>query len=362
MSRESDPFPVRRVDSVEPRQQDARWLIETLWSAEGVGVLGGAPRSLKTWLATELSIAVAAGTNALGRFPTRVQGPVLFFGAEDEAEDLRIRIEGIAAVRGIRFPGLPIFILDSPQLSLDSPDHLLRLRKTIESYSPTLLVFDPFVRLVQNTDENSATDVSAVLGSLRAIQREFHCAIVVTHHTRKMPSAHLGQMLRGSGDFAAWSSSALYITCHGHQLLLRAEHRNAPAPAPLRLWLESKPHPHLCVADPPSPPTNAPAGSPAPDNRVAAVIQCLSLSPERAKTTVELRETLRIRKATLVGILVKLRDHGIAIRTAAGWRLQHNGQQIEMHETQTPHGEGTDSPESAAPASSRGALPSRRVK
>jgi hypothetical protein len=70
--------------------------------------------------------------------------------------------------------------------------------------------------------------VATILASLRELQRSHNVAIVVVHHTRKNQRASQnGQALRGSGDFHAWSDSALYLN-HDHDVLrLTVEHRSA---------------------------------------------------------------------------------------------------------------------------------------
>ncbi len=84
-----EPFPVRRVASVKARPENHKWLVESLWLASGVGILGGAPKVGKTFLAAEIAVAVAAGDQALG-CPARMSGPVLFYGAEDDLPDLSV--------------------------------------------------------------------------------------------------------------------------------------------------------------------------------------------------------------------------------------------------------------------------------
>ncbi len=116
---------------------------------------------------------------------------------------LRQRFEALAIARGNVLAELPIYLLDVAALSLDRPGDLRRMRASIEQCRPRRLVLDPFVRLVAKVDENSASEVSAVLGSLRALQRDYDVAVLLVHHTRKSPAARPGQALRGSGDFAA---------------------------------------------------------------------------------------------------------------------------------------------------------------
>jgi RecA-family ATPase len=208
MPQPSDPrsdksLPFCHVAAVDPKPKEAMWLVESLWAASGVGIIAGAPKALKTWFATELAIAVASGKDALARFPVKLKGPVLVYAAEDDLPAMRSRFQSVADARGVDLKDTPIYLIDLPSLRLDDDLQLRRLRATVADLHPRLLVLDPFIRIV-NLDENSSQAVSAVLGSLRALQREHDVAIAVVHHLRKTLSGHLGQQLRGSGDFAAW--------------------------------------------------------------------------------------------------------------------------------------------------------------
>ena len=307
----SEPFPVRHVAEVEPVAPELLWLIEWLWLAFGVGVLGGAPKTCKTWIAAEIALAVASGRAAFGHFAVRQPGPVLFFGAEDSLPALRTRFEGIAAQRGLDLASVPLYLLDVAQLRLDRLDQLARLRTTIAAYSPRLLVLDPFVRLAR-VDENSAAEVSAVLGSLRDLQRAHDLAILLVHHARKASGASPTQAFRGSGDFGAWGDSNLHVTRRGDELRLHLEHRSAAAPEPLRLRLVTEPTPHLALI----------GGDAAP--LVAAndlqqdLLSRIAASP-RPRSTTELREAVRRRKADVVAALDDLLAAGLVQRSKRGW-------------------------------------------
>jgi hypothetical protein len=43
-SEQDDGFPIIRIAEVQPRPPEGRWLIESLWAASGVGVVGGLPK------------------------------------------------------------------------------------------------------------------------------------------------------------------------------------------------------------------------------------------------------------------------------------------------------------------------------
>src|SRR5438093_647942 len=229
----------------------------SLWSADGVGVIGGAPKVGKTWLALDIAVSVATGTPALGCFPVSQPGPVLLYGAEDAPADLRARLAAIAAARGLGLGDLDLGLIVAPTLRLDAARDRARLRATLDRYRPRPLLLDPLVRL-HRIDENSAGEMSAVLGELRALQRAYQLAyqlalaLVLVHHLRKYAGARGagGQALRGSGDLHARGDSNLYLRRRDRQLVLGIEHRAAPAPPPCRLELATDPAPHLRVLAP----------------------------------------------------------------------------------------------------------------
>jgi hypothetical protein len=307
-----EPFPVRHVAQVAPRPKEATWLVEPLYGLAAAGVVAGAPKTCKTWLAAELALAVGTGLPALGRFPVRRTGPVLFFGAEDDQPALRTRFEALARARGARLEDAHVYLLDVAELRIDLREHVARLERTIERLSPVLVVLDPFVRIAR-VDENSATEVSAVLGSLRTIQRQNGTAILLAHHMRKSPAGHLGYQLRGSGDFAAWYDSGLYLARRDGDLVLTIEHRGAPTPPPIRLHLAEGADPHLAVVD-----AAPPAAAEEPDSLRAALLARLERSP-RPVTTVELRDALHRRKQDVVVALEALARDGLVARERGGW-------------------------------------------
>ena len=310
------PFPVRPVHEVEARSSERRWLIDELFTSASVGLLGGPPKAFKTWVAAELALAVATGTKAFGRFAAPDPGPVLFFGAEDPPPDLRTRFDGIARARRLDLTKVPLLLLDIAQLRLDDAAHLDRLHRTVALHKPRLLVLDPFVRLVAGLDENSARDVSTVLGALRTLQRERNVTILLVHHMRKSPAAHPAQQLRGSGDFSAWLDSGLYLTRHGDDRVLVVEHRSAPPPPPFRLRLVPGDTPHLAIQDAEA----ADAAAAAVDPLQARVVERLHATP-RPQPTEALRVALRVRKADLLAALRGLADRGLVTKTEHGWTL-----------------------------------------
>jgi len=222
-----------------PREESAqRWLVDQLWGASSVGVIGGAPKCSKTWLGLDLALSVATGTPCLGEYAVPEPGPVLVYLAEDALPLVRERVAGMARHRGLNLQSVEIHVITAPTLRLDLDPHRTRLFETAKRLRPRLLLLDPLVRL-HGIDENNAGEVAELLAYIRSLQRRLDLSVVLVHHTRKNAAggAAAGQGLRGSSDIHAFGDSNLYLRRTKEHLVLSSEHRAAPAAPPVSLQL-----------------------------------------------------------------------------------------------------------------------------
>jgi len=308
-------LPVVPAGKLPTQAPEQRWLVEQVWSAEAVGIIGGEPKCGKSLLALDLAVSVASATACLGRFPTARAGRVLLFAAEDPLHVVRERLEGLTASRHLDLQRLPLYVITAPSLRLDQDDHRNRLCQTVAKITPVLLVLDPFVRL-HAIDENAAGEVAPVLAFLRQLQRKHHLAVALVHHARKDAGrARPGQALRGSSEFHAWGDSNLYLRRRDALLRLSVEHRAARPPDALTLELCADP-PLLRVADTPTT-TDAPPSALSPAQRIEHALATAS-APLGVR---ELRTACRIRSETLCATLDALATAGRVIKSAAGYTL-----------------------------------------
>jgi hypothetical protein len=311
-----EPLPVVAVGELAPAAARAGWLIEQLWSAQAVGVIGGAPKSAKTWLALELAVSVASATPALGCFAVAQPGPVLLYTAEDRPEQIQARLEHLARARALELRGLDLGLILAPTLRLDHAVDRARLRRTLHDRRPQLLILDPLVRL-HGLDENSATEVAALLGELRALQRQYAVAVLVVHHLRKnAPGQPDGRALRGSSDLHAGGDSNLDLRRRDDRFLLVIEHRAAPPPPPLTLELATDPTVHLRLVTAHDSQDDQPARGLA-DRVLAALAEA-----GRPLSRETLRDTLHTRNATLGDVLARLRPERKIVRADGGFALR----------------------------------------
>lgn len=307
------PLPVVRVGDLPCQDTPRRWLVEHLWGASAVGVIGGAPKCSKTWLGLDLALSVATGTASLGRYAVSEPGPVLVYLAEDALPVVRERVAGMARQRGLELARVELHVITASTLRLDRELHRVQLREAAQRLRPRLLLLDPLVRL-HGLDENNASEVAGLLAYLRQLQRQLDLAVMLVHHTRKNATGGVasGQTLRGSSDLHAFGDSNLYLRRAQDRLLLSSEHRAAPASPPVYLQLVSTPAEttHLEVVA-------VPQGQRQGDLQ-QQVLELLA--PGEVLTRTKLREALGVKNERLGQVLESLERAGRIRRTPAGWQ------------------------------------------
>jgi len=307
-------FPTQRASELEAQPEHQRWLIEHLWAEQGVGIVGGEPKCCKSFLVLDMAVAVASGAACLRRFPVHRSGPVLLFAAEDALHVVRERLEGICAVAGASFASLDLHVITAPVVRLDLDTDRRRLRDTVATLQPRLLVLDPFVRL-HRVDENTAAEVAPLLAYLRELQRHHKVAVALVHHARKIGHARAGQALRGSSELHAWGDSNLYLRRKQKELWLSTEHRAAPSIAPLRLELFADDEsvalrPAVCAPV-------SPDASETPSDRILIVLR----EADDPMTQRALRTACRMRAQSIGEALTSLIAAGRVHESEAGYQL-----------------------------------------
>jgi len=311
------PLPVAPAHALVSHVQEQRWLVEGLWSEEAVGIIGGEPKCCKSFLALDLSVAVAAGTPCLRRFPVRRPGRVLLYAAEDALHIVRRRLDGICAAAELELADLDIQVITAPSLRLDLDADRAALDDTVARLNPRLLVLDPFVRL-HRIDENISGEVAPLLAYLRDLQRQHAVAVILVHHARKgAGNMRAGQALRGSSEFHAWGDSNLYLRRGtDDRITLSVEHRAAPAIPALSLELVQRGD-ALALEIVQHAGENARPVPVSVDDRIAAGLA----GTGQPQPFTDLRAACRIRAATLYERLAAMTSAGRIVKSADGYRL-----------------------------------------
>lgn len=307
-------LPVVRASELPHEPQEQRWLVRDLWASQGVGVIGGSPKSLKSWLGLEIAVSLTSCTPCLGRFEPAFRGKALVYMAEDAIPAVRARLQSLCNHHGVDLDALDIFVITASTLRIDLGTDQQRLMATVDAIKPDLVLLDPLVRL-HRQDENSSADMSALLGFLRQLQRERHTAVILVHHARKNGAAgQPGQALRGSSDLHAFGDSNLYLKRTRDRLVLTFEHRAASSPKPLELALVDDPGPHIEIVDAATTSANV-------SDLPGTVLDLLREVGPLTRTNI--RSRLRVKNERLGTALEVLKASSSIERTPEGWRVAH---------------------------------------
>lgn len=306
------PYQTLHAGELASKTAPLAWIVEGLFLEAGAGILGGAPKSCKSFFALDLCVAVASGTACAGRFAPLLPGPVLLLCAEDPHAVISSRLAALARSRQRALKDLPLEVIVEPAVLL--PDGLDRLSATLSAFKPRLLLLDPLIRL-HRADENSASEMSVILDGLRGLARASKTAILLVHHARKAAAGNAGAGLRGSSDLHAFGDTNLYLRrlSQDSMLELRIEHRAAAAPEPLRLKLQ---------VDEQAEPTARfeVLASPPEDDPAAQRILALLNKAQAPLSSAALREKLGVRNQTVAEALKLLIADGRIRRDGRdGW-------------------------------------------
>jgi len=196
------------------------WLVDGICTEQAVMVIGGEPKTAKTWAAIELAIAVATDTPAFGEFRVRPdkRGAWLFL-CEDNPRSVQRRVRSIVQGRGpvLAGWGTRLHVKALGSMHLDDLGALARYVATVRQnpVKPALVAFDP-LRDLHAHNEDSSTEMQGVYSALRALRTVLQCSVVFVHHAGKATAdgekRRGGQKLRGSSALHGAVDAGLYLT------------------------------------------------------------------------------------------------------------------------------------------------------
>ncbi len=181
--------------------QPIQWLLKGILPRNGVGIIYGAPKSGKSFVAFDLSARLACGLPWFNvRTPKEPIGALLLLG--EGAGTVRTRLNAFRQATGAAMPPLAW----STVSSLSTAAGLAVARTIIADAAAGmakrgmrlgLIVVDTLASALGLEDENSAPEVTAALKALEGLAAEFDVAVLGIHHAGKN-----GQD-RGSSAFRA---------------------------------------------------------------------------------------------------------------------------------------------------------------
>ena len=161
-----------------------RWLVRGLIETPATGLIFGASGAGKSFVAVDLSAAIATGRQWAGRDVG--SGPVFYIAGEGRLGLLR-RFSAWQLHHKVDIAPHPVF-LSTSRIELDEAGAAAveaeadRISTEIGA-SPALIIVDTLARaLPSGGDENSAKDVGAFINLVDRIRDRFQCVLLILHH------------------------------------------------------------------------------------------------------------------------------------------------------------------------------------
>lgn len=170
-----------------------KFLVEGLIT-EGLTLLAGKPKMGKSWMALDIAMSVAIGSNALGNRPCE-KGIALYCALEDNPRRLRRRM---LHNYGDQIDWPVKFHFATQMHSLDEGG-LDDLEDWIAEHHPSLIILDTLARIKPTSKGKNEYEADyAALLPLQELAGQHGISIIVIHHLRKMTGDDPLDMVSGT--------------------------------------------------------------------------------------------------------------------------------------------------------------------
>lgn len=201
------------ADQSEPIPEK-EWVIEGIVTKGESGILSSASKAGKSYLSTDLSIAMASGQTWLGKFPC-VRAPVLYINGENVKDDARRRFHAVFEAKGVDPADCePITLICADGQNKTIQDLQEVITNEIRRHDYGLIVLDPLYTFYSGS-EIDEVDAKNFVCCVKTICRETGVAVIVIHHHSKAGAAfyrNASSRASGSGMLQRAFSTLLDLT------------------------------------------------------------------------------------------------------------------------------------------------------
>jgi hypothetical protein len=194
-------------------------LVDNLLLETGVSMLVAKPKTGKSTLALQLSVAVAEGTDFFDK--STLHGDVLYLALEGQQIVVwqNMKKLGYTGKRGI------VHVVHG-HTPWDGEEGLTRLEDTIVSLPKLkLIVLDPAAKLLRLLDSYEPGEVGKAIEKLEILAKKYSLHIMFLVHAKKKVSDDAGDAAMGSTSFRGGSDTNVFLVKKGEQRIISAEQR-----------------------------------------------------------------------------------------------------------------------------------------
>ena len=195
-------------DETEQEQgKEPTWLIPNLIPQAATVLMVGASGSYKSFLALDMCLGVATGTNSFGTTPK--QGIAIYAAAEGRANLKKARRRAWKIARQIEGAISDYYVSPAPVIAFEGEMQEFgeQVAKVCGARKPALIVLDTLSKMMVGLNENDAGDASKLIRFCDSLVEAFECTVLVIHHMGKDES----RGGRGSSAFYAGFDSVLEV-------------------------------------------------------------------------------------------------------------------------------------------------------
>lgn len=193
------------------------WLVRGVLARKAVTTIAAMSKGTKTWVGTELMIALSTATPLFGQFPVPEAGASLAIYVEDGESNLQSRMQSLARGRRMDPKEATALISYEERVTidiLDDDDFALIVASARAIPNLKLLYLDP-LRDIHEGEENSSDDMSRVMHRLQVLRNILGCNVIAPHHMGRPSKEKAGQRLsdrmRGSTAIHGALDGGIYI-------------------------------------------------------------------------------------------------------------------------------------------------------
>lgn len=180
---EKEKFQFVPVGSLKLRSPE--FLVDGLIETDALGMVFGAPKHGKSFIAVDLALCVAAGVPFHDRAVK--QGPVFYIAGEGH-NGLTRRFHAWASHRGVSLDGVPLFKSERAAQFL-SEAHAKAVTEAVHELAaihgaPVMIQVDTLARNFGPGDENATVDMGKFIAAMDDLRSNWPgCTVIVVHHT-----------------------------------------------------------------------------------------------------------------------------------------------------------------------------------
>ncbi len=203
------PQPLAFDFDADPPAPD--WIVHRLMERGTVVVLSGDTGAAKSIVTSSILPAALTGAEWLGH-ATHVERAMVV-DEENPSRLVRARLRALGTSNDLR-DRLRYFNREGVALGDDGrSDHWMRAQ--LAEFRPDLLIIDTLMAACDLEDTNSNSEAVRMMKGLRALARDFGCAILLLHHERKRSREHpasSGQAMMGARQWAGQADAHMTLT------------------------------------------------------------------------------------------------------------------------------------------------------